>query len=101
MNLIIEQAETFFISRWFYYHVPSAYVLINSELGSENEILEKIRKVPEVVDVYRVFGVYDIVVRISTNNMETLKEIIAWKIKNLDKVRSALSMIVTENLDND
>ena len=101
MNLIIEQAETFFISRWFYYYVPSAYVLINSELGSENEILEKIRKVPEVVDVYRVFGVYDIVVRISTNNMETLKEIIAWKIKNIDKVRSALSMIVTENLDND
>lgn len=101
MNLIIEQAETFFISRWFYYYVPSAYVLINSELGSENEILEKIRKVPEVVDVYRVFGVYDIVVRISTNNMETLKEIIAWKIKNLDKVSYALSMIVTENLDND
>jgi hypothetical protein len=32
--------------------------------------------------------------------METLKEIIAWKIKNIDKVRSALSMIVTENLDN-
>ena len=67
----------------------------------ENEIIEKIRKVPEVVEVYRVFGVYDIIVRISTNNMETLKEIIAWKIKNIDKVRSALSMIVTENLDKD
>lgn len=79
--------------------VPFAYVLINCELGSENEIIEKIRKVPEVVDVYRVFGVYDIIVRISSNNMETLKEIITWKIKKLDEVRSALTMIVIEDLD--
>ncbi|MBA2268933.1 MAG: Lrp/AsnC ligand binding domain-containing protein [Nitrosopumilus sp.] len=79
--------------------MPFAYVLINCELGSENETIEKIRKVPEVVDVYRVFGVYDIIVRISSSNMETLKEIITWKIKKLDEVRSALSMIVTEDLD--
>ena len=81
--------------------MPSAYVLINCELGSENEIIAKIRKVPEVAEVYRVFGVYDIILRISTNDMETLKETVAWKIKNLDKVRSVLSMIVTQNLDND
>ena len=81
--------------------MPSAYVLINCELGSENEIIEKMRKVPEVGEVYRVFGVYDIIVRISSDDKETLKEIIAWKIKNLDKVSSVLSMIVTENLNND
>ena len=75
--------------------VPSAYVLINCELGSENETLEKIRKIPEVVDVYRVFGVYDIIVRISSDNMETLKEIINWKVKKLGEVRSAISMVVS------
>lgn len=64
-------------------------------------MIEIIRKVPEVVEVYRVFGVYDIIVRISANNMETLKDIITWKIKKLDKVRSVLSMIVTEKLDKD
>ena len=101
MNLTVDHAEMFFIFVWFYYYMPLAYVLINCELGSENEIIEKIRKVPEVVEVYRVFGVYDIIVRISTSEMETLKEIIAWKIKNLDKLRSALTLIVTENLDND
>lgn len=81
--------------------MPSAYVLINCELGSENEVIEKIRKVPEVVEVYRVFGVYDIIVRISSNSMETLKEIITWKIKKLDEVHSVLSMVVTEKLDKD
>ena len=62
---------------------------------------EKIRKIPEVVEVYRVFGVYDIIVKLSTNDKETIKEIIAWKIKNLDKIRSVLSMIVTENVENE
>jgi DNA-binding Lrp family transcriptional regulator len=81
--------------------VPLAYVLINCELGSENEVIEKIRKIPEVVEVYRVFGVYDIIVKFSTNDKETIKEIIAWKIKNLDKIRSVLSMIVTENVENE
>ena len=64
-------------------------------------MIEKIRKIPEVVEVYRVFGVYDIIVKFSTNDKETIKEIIAWKIKNLDKIRSVLSMIVTENVENE
>lgn len=81
--------------------MPSAYVLINCELGSENEMIEKIRKIPEVVEVYRIFGVYDIIVKFSTNDKETIKDIIAWKIKNLDKIRSVLSLFVTENVEND
>ena len=64
-------------------------------------MIEKIRKIPEVVEIYRLFGVYDIIVKFSTNDKETIKEIIAWKIKNLDKIRSVLSMIVTENVEND
>ena len=99
MNLTVDHAETFFIFVWFYYYVPSAYVLLNCQLGSENEAIEKIRKIPEVIEVYRVLGVYDIIIKISTNDKETIKEIIALKIKNLNEVRSVLSMIVTENLD--
>ena len=96
---MVDPAETFFYFCVVLLNVPSAYVLINCELGSENEMIEKIRKVPEVVEVYRVFGVYDIIVRISANNIEILKEIITWKIKKLEEVRSALSMVVTEKLD--
>jgi len=99
MNLTVDHAETFFIFVWFYYYVPSAYVLLNCQLGSEGEVIEKIRKIPEVIEVYRVLGVYDIIIKISTNDKETIKEIIALKIKNLNEVRSVLSMIVTENLD--
>jgi len=98
MNLTVNHAEMFFIFVWFYYYVPSAYVLLNCQLGSEGEVIEKIRKIPEVIEVYRVLGVYDIIIRISTNDKEAIKEIIALKIKNLNEVHSVLSMIVIENL---
>ncbi len=76
--------------------MPTAYVLLNCDLGSESEIINKIKEVPEVIEVNGVFGVYDIIVRISSDNMDKLREIITWKIRKIDKVRSTLTMIVIE-----
>ena len=59
-------------------------------------IIKKIKQVPEVVEVSGVFGVYDIIVRISSDDMDKLREIITWNIRKIDKVRSTLTMIVIE-----
>jgi DNA-binding Lrp family transcriptional regulator len=76
--------------------MPTAYVLLNCDLGSEGDIMQKIRLVPGVIEVTNVAGVYDIVVRISSDNMDKLREIIKLNIKKIDKVRSTITMIVTE-----
>ena len=76
--------------------MPTAYVLLNCDLGSEGDIMKKIRDVPGVIEVTNVAGVYDIVVRISSDNMDKLREIIKLNIKKIDKVRSTTTMIVTE-----
>ncbi len=76
--------------------MPTAYVLLNCDLGSENEIIKKIKQVPEVIEVNGVFGVYDIIVRVSSDDMDKLREIITWNIRKIDKVRSTLTMIVIE-----
>ena len=49
-----------------------------------------------VKEVYLVYGVYDIIAKIEADTMEQVKEIITWKIRRLEKVRSTLSMIVME-----
>lgn len=41
-----------------------AYVLINTGLGREAETLEKIGGTPNVREVHKVFGVYDIIIRV-------------------------------------
>ncbi len=74
--------------------MATAFVLINAEIGSENEVLKDLKAIPEVKEAQLVYGVYDIIARIETDTMQDLKDTISWKIRRLDKVRSTLTMIV-------
>jgi len=73
---------------------PVAFVLINTEIGCEEEILNELKKIPNVKEAYAVYGVYDIVARVEGETMDELKEVISWRIRRLDKVRSTLTMLV-------
>ncbi|MEM1545159.1 MAG: Lrp/AsnC ligand binding domain-containing protein [Candidatus Methanomethylicia archaeon] len=70
-----------------------AYVLINVESGSEDEILDRLVTVDEVKEVYFVYGVYDIIVKVVAENIDKIREIITWKIRRLEKVKSTVTMI--------
>jgi len=76
--------------------LPLAFVLINAEIGSEDEVVTELRKIGNVKESYVVYGVYDIVAKVEADSMDKLKEIVTWKIRRLDKVRSTLTMIVVE-----
>ncbi|MCL5788555.1 MAG: Lrp/AsnC ligand binding domain-containing protein [Candidatus Marsarchaeota archaeon] len=76
--------------------MTSAYVLINTEIGSEDEVLKQLRQIPIVKDSHLVYGVYDIVAQIEAPDLDKLKEAVTWKIRKLDKVRSTLTMIIVE-----
>lgn len=74
--------------------MATAFVLINAEIGAESDVLKGLKDIPEVKESHMVYGVYDIIARIQTETMQELKDIISWKIRRLDKVRSTLTMIV-------
>ncbi|MEM2935812.1 MAG: Lrp/AsnC ligand binding domain-containing protein [Candidatus Bathyarchaeia archaeon] len=76
--------------------MPVAFVLINAEIGAESDVVKELRKIEGVEEAYTVYGVYDIVAKIKANSMDRLKEIVAWHIRRLNKVRSTLTMIVIE-----
>ncbi len=76
--------------------MPSAYVLINCDLGSEEEIIREMSKIDGVKEVEGTYGVYDIVAKVESDSMEKLKNIITWKIRRMPKVRSTVTLIVIE-----
>jgi len=76
--------------------MPKAFVLINTEIGSESDVVKQLRSVEGVEEAHAVYGVYDIVAKISADSMDKLKEIVTWRIRKLDKVRSTLTMIIIE-----
>jgi len=82
--------------------MPTTYILLNSDLGSDVEIIKKIKEILETegksvqYEVQGVYGVYDIVVKISSDSMDHLRNIITNKIRKIDKVYSTLTMMVIE-----
>ncbi len=76
--------------------MPAAFVLVNAEIGSEDDVLEDLKTTKGVVGAWIVYGVYDIVAKVEADTMDELKEIITTNIRGLDNVRSTLTMIVVE-----
>ena len=76
--------------------MPGAYVLINAEVGAEEQVLEQIKKIPTVKEAYIVYGVYDLVVRLESDDMTRLKDEITESIRNIDLVLSTQTMILIE-----
>ena len=82
--------------------MPTTYILLNSDLGSDVEIIKKIKEILDKegktvrYEVQGVYGVYDIIVKITADNMDLLRNIITNKIRKIDKVYSTLTMMVIE-----
>ena len=73
-----------------------AYVLINTDMGSETEVSNALMEIEEVREVFGVYGVYDLVVMVEAETMKELKDAISSKIRRLKNVRSTLTMIVVD-----
>ena len=85
-------------------NMPTAYVLLNSDLGSDTSIIDETKKILQDEDVkfevQGVYGVYDIVLKLSSDNAENLRAIITNKIRKINKVQSTLTMMVIEEQEN-
>ena len=74
--------------------MPEAFVLIISEVGQEIQVISELQGIPEVKEFYVVYGVYDVIARVEADSMQLLKDVISHRIRQLDTIRSTLSMIV-------
>jgi len=76
--------------------MPIAFLLITTETGAESEVLKNLRNAKGVEQAFSVYGVYDLIATIKADTMDKLKELITWEVRQLEKVRSTLTMIVVE-----
>ena len=81
--------------------VPIAYVLINSDLGTDESIIKKLKDILSAekdvkFEIQGVYGVYDIILKLTSSNTERLRSIITFKIRKITQVQSTLTMTVIE-----
>ncbi len=81
--------------------VPTSYVLLNSDLGSDRSIITEVKQLLDgesgiAFEVQGVYGVYDIVLKLTADSTEKLRTLITNRIRKVPNVQSTLTMIVIE-----
>ena len=81
--------------------LPTSYILINSDLGTDETIITKIKEIladnKEIqYEIKGVYGVYDIVLKLSSDDVDNLRSTITNKIRKIASVESTLTMMVIE-----
>ena len=72
----------------------TAFLLVTTEIGSESKVMRMFEKIDAVEEVYLVSNVYDIIVKIMTQSMDELKEIVTSNLVRSNGVRSTSTMII-------
>jgi DNA-binding Lrp family transcriptional regulator len=80
--------------------LPTAYVLINTEIGAETQVRKALKKVEGVEEAHNLWGVYDIIANVKAENIEELKNIITQQIEKIAKINSKLTMIINQKPQN-
>jgi len=75
--------------------MEKAYILLSCEIGEEHDLASQLRAIDEIKGVLITFGEYDIVVEAETTDSDKMDELITSKIRKLDKIRSTITLKVT------
>lgn len=70
------------------------YLLLNVTLGTVDKVIKEIKQIPNT-SVNKTYGAYDIIVTIYGEDVESLREIVQWKIRKIEDVQSTLALIGT------
>ena len=76
--------------------MPNAYVLISCDLGSEKALIDELKTIEGVIEVMGSYGIYDIIAKVEALNDHKLREIITWKIRKMNNIKSTLTLLEIE-----
>jgi len=75
--------------------MEKAYILLSCEIGKEHDLAIQLGTIDEIKGILITFGEYDIVVEAETANSDQMDKLITSKIRKLDKIRSSITLRVT------
>jgi len=68
------------------------------ELGAERRVMDALREVPGVIEAWRVYGVYDAVMKVRAETPAELSDAVA-RLRRIAGVRSTLTLIPIEGFE--
>ena len=77
--------------------MPKALVLITVDSGTDTKVVQELKKVPNVKEIYEVYGAYDIILMVESDSNSKIKETVFSKIRQIEHVKSTLTMMIVED----
>jgi DNA-binding Lrp family transcriptional regulator len=79
--------------------MTSAFLFINAELLFIEDVIIKLKEVPEIIDVYKVQGIYDTIARVNSDTEEILKELVSGRIRRIDRITGTVTVIIAKEIE--
>ena len=79
--------------------MTSAFLFINAELLFIEDAINKLKEIPEIVDVFKVQGIYDIIARVNSDTEEKLKELVSERIRRIDRITGTVTVIIAREIE--
>jgi len=75
-----------------------AFVLITTEIGAMEQVLQDLKDIDDVIETYLLYGVYDIIAIVKAETMRQIKEVISWRIRRIDHILTSQTLIAMDEL---
>jgi DNA-binding Lrp family transcriptional regulator len=62
------------------------FVLISAAPTKEHEVYENLLQIPEIIELYPLFGEFDLITKLETDNYDELGKIVMDRIRTIDGV---------------
>ena len=73
-----------------------AFVLITTEIGAMEQVLQDLKMIDGVIETYLLYGVYDIIAIVKADNMRQIKEVISWNIRRINHILTSQTLIAMD-----
>jgi len=70
-----------------------AFIMMNVKVGTDKEVVGRLRALKGVKDVYEVYAVYDVVALVEAATMADLNELVNSEIRKIENVTSTNTII--------
>ncbi len=76
--------------------MTTVYVLINCTIGQELSVIDELNHIDSIKEIQGVFGMFDVLVKIESNEVKTLNQTVSLEIQRIKHIQSLQTLIVSD-----
>lgn len=73
--------------------METLYLLVETEVGRLDEVLERVRALPNVIEVQAVTGPFDLIVKVQAPHINAALDVVVHRIRRIPGIKSTETLV--------